>query len=116
MYKLDNSTSLLSVMRIYDIEARGFIQKQFSLINNWDDAWKELLYCILAGTQVSTDIVRKTFLELIKEKEILQFCKITYSPKYFERIISRNLRKSGYRFYKTKAKTIINAQNITKIL
>lgn len=112
--ELNNSTILSPIMKTYDIEAREFIRKQFNSISNWNDAWRELLYCILAGTQISTDIVKKAFFELIRDNGILQFLKIVESPKYFEENISKKLRKSGYRFYNTKTKVIINAAKYYK--
>ncbi len=71
--------------------------------------WFELIYCILAGTQIKTSIVKKAFEKI--------FDNIGYNLTLREIIgsqeISNNLetilKTSGYRFYSSKTKTIFNA-------
>ncbi|MHA1314092.1 MAG: 8-oxoguanine DNA glycosylase [Candidatus Helarchaeota archaeon] len=76
--------------------------------------WFELIYCILAGTQIKTTIVQKTFNNLIDNYyDMLRLENITESPLNLI-YISNCLRNSGYRFHKTKALVILNAAEFFK--
>jgi N-glycosylase/DNA lyase len=68
------------VIRLHKDVSEQFLENQNNGINTWNDAWRELIYCVLAGTQISTNTVQKSYFDL-----------------------------NGYRFYNTKAKTLINA-------
>ena len=110
---LDQSqTDFSTLIILHDKSGDDFLEDMANSINNWDDAWKEMLYCILAGTQVSTDIVRKTYFGLIESiPEALDFKAVKKSPIEMQQKIALTLKKRGYRFYETKSNTMINAAN-----
>ncbi len=106
LIKFEDNFEKLLTLHFYDSEQ--FIEEQSEAIKTWEDAWRELVYCILAGTQVSNNIVKKSFFNLIEYyPELFEF------PVNKQKInvgrISRILKSSGYRFYKTKAQAIQNA-------
>ena len=104
--KFEDNFEKLFTLHFY--ESEQFIEEQSETIKTWKDAWRELIYCILAGTQVSNNIVRKSFFNLIEYyPELFEF------PEKKQKIsvdrISKILKSSGYRFYKIKARVIQNA-------
>jgi len=77
---------------------------------NLDLAWYELVYCILAGTKVRTKVVEKAYQQLIKNGiDKLHFSTIALEPKKAYKYIKKILKRSGYRFFSSKSKTIVNA-------
>ena len=110
---LDQSqTDFSTLIILHDKSGDDFLEDMANSINDWDDAWKEMLYCILAGTQVSTDIVRKSYFGLIESiPEALDFKAVKKSPIEMQQKIALTLKKRGYRFYETKSNTMINAAN-----
>lgn len=110
---LDQSqTDFSTLIILHDKSGDDFLEDMGNSINNWDDAWKEMLYCILAGTQVSTDIVRESYFGLIESiPEALDFKAVKKSPIEMQQKIALTLKKRGYRFYETKSNTMINAAN-----
>lgn len=107
-----NQTDFSTLIILHDKSGDDFLEEMANSINNWDDAWREMLYCILAGTQVSTDIVRKSYFDLIESiPETLNFKTVKKSPTEMQQKIAITLKKRGYRFYETKSNTMINAAN-----
>lgn len=105
--KLDN---FYQVIRLHKEESEEFLENQVNGIDTWDKAWRELIYCILAGTQISTDIVQKSYFNLISSYKILRdYREIKKHPEKIEAEIVKILKRNGYRFYRTKPKTLINA-------
>lgn len=103
---------LLTLISLHEKTSNEFLDQMSHSINDWEDAWRELLYCILAGTQVSTDVVRRSYLDLIKTvPEILDVNYINTYPLQTKRKIEDTLKINGYRFYITKSNTMINAAN-----
>jgi thermostable 8-oxoguanine DNA glycosylase len=110
-YPLESS-EFSTLILLQDRKGEDFLEEMANSINDWDDAWREMLYCILAGTQVSTDIVKRSYFSLIDSiPEVSDFKVIKKSPMQLQEKIASTLKLSGYRFYKTKSKTIINAAN-----
>lgn len=106
------SSEFSTLIVLHDRRGEEFLEEIADSIKDWDDAWREMLYCILAGTQVSTDIVKRSYFSLIEAiPEVSDFNVIKKSPTQLQEKISLTLKLSGYRFYKTKSKTIINAAN-----
>lgn len=107
-----NSSAFSKLIMLHDRKGEEFMDEMSKSINNWDDTWREMLYCILAGTQVSTDIVRKSYFNLIESiPEVLDYKIIKNSPLECQKKIALTLKKNGYRFPETKAKTMISAAN-----
>ena len=107
-----NQTDFSTLIVLHDKSGDDFLEEMANSINNWDDAWREMLYCILAGTQVSTDIVRKSYFDLIESiPETLNFKTVRNSPTEMQQKIAITLKRRGYRFYETKSNTMINAAN-----
>lgn len=105
-----NSGSFQDLIVLHDSEGDEFLEEMANSINDWDDAWREMLYCILAGTQVSTDVVRKSYFDLIDSNpEVLDFNEVKKSPEKIQKKIALTLKRNGYRFYETKSKVMINA-------
>ncbi len=78
-------------------------------MENWIEAWYELVYCILAGSKVNTKIVQKAYKNLIEfEPEKALFTNLILRPDCIEYLKS-TLKMSGYRFYNSKAEAIVNA-------
>lgn len=103
------SDDFSTLIVLHDRKGDEFLEEQADSINDWNDAWREMLYCILAGTQVSTDIVKRSYFDLIESNpEILDFNTVKKSPKKVQKKISLVLKKNGYQFYETKSKTMIN--------
>ncbi len=103
---------LLTLILLHEKTSDEFLDQMSHSINDWEDAWREMLYCILAGTQVSTDVVRRSYLDLIKTvPEILDINFIKEYPLQTKRKIEDTLKRNGYRFYITKSNTMINAAN-----
>lgn len=106
------SSEFSTLIVLHDKSGRDFLKEMADSINDWNDAWREMLYCILAGTQVSTDIVKKAYFNLIESiPEISDFNAIKKSHLELQNKIASTLKLSGYRFYRIKSKTIINAAN-----
>lgn len=106
----EKSGEFSTLILLHDRKGGEFLEELANSMNNWVDAWREMLYCILAGTQVSNDIVKRAYVDLIKSNpEVLDFNTIKKSPKKIQKKISLTLKRNGYRFYKNKSKTIINA-------
>lgn len=106
------SSEFSTLIVLHDKRGEEFLEEMADSINNWDDAWREMLYCILAGTQVSTEIVRRSYFNLIESiPEVSDFNAIKKSPNQLQDKIALTLKLNGYRFYRTKSKTIINAAN-----
>ncbi len=79
-------------------------------IENWVEAWYELVYCILAGSKVHTKIVLKSYANLIeKEPKNVLFSNLIVEQEKCMRYLKETLRQSGYRFYNSKAETVLNA-------
>ena len=97
------------VIRLHKDVSEQFLENQNNGINTWNDAWRELIYCVLAGTQISTNTVQKSYFDLISYEDILNYKKIKRYPEKTEGEIMKILKSNGYRFYNTKAKTLINA-------
>lgn len=110
MTVLSNSQELSTFLPLHYQKSTDFLEEMDSCVKDWNDAWREMIYCILAGTQVSTIIVKKSYLTLIERvPKILDYNYIAeYSSKY-QKKIATILQKIGYRFYSTKSVTIINA-------
>ncbi len=95
---------------LHDRRGNEFLEEIAESINDWDDAWREMLYCILAGTQVSTEIVRRSYFGLIESMpEILDFKAFKKNPIEIQKKIALTLKRNGYRFYETKSKTMVHA-------
>ena len=107
---LSNSNELSTFLPLHYQKSSIFLEEMDASIKNWDDAWSEMIYCVLAGTQVSTNIVKKSYLNLIDSiPEITDYNYIAKFPDKYEKEIASVLRKTGYRFYSTKSGTIINS-------
>ena len=105
-----NSNELSTFLPLHYQKSSVFLEEMDASIKNWDDAWSEMIYCVLAGTQVSTNIVKKSYLNLIDSiPEITDYNYIAKFPDKYEKEIASVLRKTGYRFYSTKSGTIINS-------
>lgn len=76
--------------------------------------WFELIYCILAGTQVRTLIVKKCFEALLNNINTDLMLENLNNTKNIEERIQETLKENGYRFNFNKAITIINAANFFK--
>lgn len=73
-----------------------------------DGLWSELVYCILAGTQVPIETARRAHSQLcISGIAVLR--SIATRPVDSQRRIAEMLRKSGYRYHGRKASTIVAA-------
>jgi thermostable 8-oxoguanine DNA glycosylase len=107
---LSNSNDLSTFLPLHYQKSTDFLEQMDASIKNWDDAWEEMIYCVLAGTQVSTNIVKKSYLNLIDSiPEVTDYNYIATNPEKYADEISSVLHKNGYRFYSTKSMTIINA-------
>lgn len=113
---LSNSNELSALFTLHYHKSTVFLEETGASITNWDDTWNELIYCILAGTQVSTNIVKKSYLNLIDSiPEITDFNYIARFPEKYEMEIASVLQKTGYRFYSTKSATIINSARFFQV-
>ncbi|WP_371803067.1 8-oxoguanine DNA glycosylase [Candidatus Lokiarchaeum ossiferum] len=75
------------------------------------EMWFELIYTILAGTQVQTKIAKKSYDFLFNNYIDLlhpNFLKNQSDFDYISNLVKNSLKKCGYRFYLTKTKTIYN--------
>lgn len=75
------------------------------------EKWFELIYTILAGTQVQTKIVQKSFNSLFFQfYDILnpRFLRLQKDFSFVIEITEKSLKESGYRFNSQKSKTIYN--------
>jgi len=107
---LSNTNELSTFLPLHYQKSTFFLEEMDASIKNWDDAWTEMIYCVLAGTQVSTNIVKKSYLNLIDSiPEITDYNYIAKFPDKYEKEIASVLRKTGYRFYSTKSATILNS-------
>ena len=107
--KCEKIDAFYQVIRLHEDASEQFLENQNNGINAWNDAWRELIYCVLAGTQISTTTVRKAYFDLISYDDILNYKKIKRYPEKTEGEIVKILKSNGYRFYNIKAKTLINA-------
>ena len=79
-------------------------------IQNWVEAWYELIYCILAGSKVHTKVVQKSYEKLIMEDpEKVLFTSLILRQEEGMKYLKKTLKESGYRFYDSKSETILNA-------
>jgi len=110
MTVLSNSNGLSTFLPLHFQKSTDFLEQMDASIKNWNDAWGEMIYCVLAGTQVSTNIVKKSYLNLIDSiPEVTDYNYIAKYPDKYKSEISSVLHKNGYRFYSTKSITIVNA-------
>jgi thermostable 8-oxoguanine DNA glycosylase len=110
MTVIPNNNELSTFLPLHYQKSSVFLEEMDASIKNWDDAWREMIYCVLAGTQVSTNIVKKSYHNLIVSiPEISDYNYIAKFPDKYEKKISLTLQKTGYRFYSTKSGTIINS-------
>ncbi len=75
------------------------------------EKWFELIYSILVSTQVKTTLVEKCYNNLLEDFfDILHpdFLQKQFEFTSIQEIVEKSLRDDGYRFYKTKSKTILN--------
>lgn len=113
---LSDSNELLTLLILHYQKSTVFLEETDASINNWNDTWNELIYCVLAGTQVSTNIVKKSYLNLIDSiPEITDFNYIARFPEKYEKEIASVLQKTGYRFYSAKSATIINSARFFQV-
>src|SRR5208283_1568807 len=107
---ISDSNVLSTFLPLHYQKSTVFLEEMDASIKNWNDAWVEMIYCVLAGTQVSTNIVKKSYLNLIDSiPEIIDYNHIAEFSDKYEREIAHILRKNGYRFYSTKSSTILNS-------
>ncbi len=79
-------------------------------MENWIDAWYELVYCILAGSKVHTTIVQRSYQNLIEnEPQKVLFTNLILNQNDSVEYIRTTLKISGYRFFNSKTKVILNA-------
>ena len=107
---LSNTHQISSFLSLHYQQSTNFLEEMESSVKDWNDAWREMIYCILAGTQVSTVIVKKSYLTLIESiPRLLDFNYVADYAKKYQKEIANTLQKIGYRFYSTKSVTIVNA-------
>ena len=70
--------------------------------------WNELVYCILAGTQVPIETARRAHTDLVG-LGLVKLNRIADAPETYRRRIGSALQKCGYRYYRQKAATIVAA-------
>lgn len=99
---------LATVIQLYSEESEKFVEDLSESLNSKDDYWCELIYCILAGTQVNNEIVVKSYRSIVETID-WDYNKIDLNTKKYELEISKILKLNGYRFWKGKTKTIVNA-------
>ncbi|HXO20940.1 MAG TPA: hypothetical protein VOA87_13580 [Thermoanaerobaculia bacterium] len=73
-----------------------------------DGAFGELVYCILAGTQVPAETARRAHQELRKKLGTFFIPSKLLEPGA-PALVAESLRQSGYRYHSIKAKAILNA-------
>ncbi len=79
-------------------------------IENWVEAWYELVYCILAGSKVHTNVVQKSYENLIhKDPEKVLFTSLILEQEDCMNYVKKTLHDSGYRFYNAKSEAVLNA-------
>jgi len=89
-----------------------FKQKKNSNLSE-EGKWKEMIYCILAGTQVPVEIARRAQLAILEYKDgngyIWNIDRLSNKSEEDFKQLEKILRNAGYRYPKTKAKCIMNA-------
>lgn len=76
--------------------------------------WFEFIYCILAGTQVRTKIVKKSYESLFEKLGTGLNLRNVANSKNIEDRIMNILKSNGYRFYTSKTISIINTAKFFK--
>lgn len=113
----NDMTDKLKIIRIirdtYDNRANNFFDGRDSSILTDEEKWKELIYCILAGTQVSVEIAKKAhraILEYVDNRgHICDMRRLANKSKDDLDLLERILRKAGYRYPRLKAEYMMNA-------
>ena len=105
-----NTHEISSFLPLHIQQSTDFLDEMGSCVNDWNDAWREMIYCILAGTQVSTVIVKRSYFTLIENiPKILDYNYIAEYARKYQKEIATILQNIGYRFYSTKSIAIVNA-------
>jgi len=107
----DSVTELFRVLfRLHESEVERFTSDQSPIGANWKTAWLELVYCILAGTQVRSESATEAVYALIGDLGGgILFSVMARSPERYTSRMTRVLRNAGYRFPHSKSCAIVSA-------
>lgn len=111
---ISHKSKIIQVIReIYDNRANRFFKGRDNPALTEDEKWKELIYCILAGTQILVEIARRAQIAILEYKDSTGYiCNMGRLAKKSEddlETLERILRGVGYRYPRVKAKCIMNA-------
>ena len=107
----DNIVELINLSSLLYKKQIDSFRAYFNKKKSNAEKWFELIYSILVGTQIKTDKVKFCYNQLLKEYMDLfhpRFLKKLEDFNYLTELIENSLKMNGYRFYKTKSKTIYN--------
>jgi len=109
-----NKLKIIQVIHnTYKDKVFDFFKQKKKLNLSEEGKWKEMIYCILAGTQVPVEIAKKAQLSVIEHKDengvIWNMKRLARKSEMNFEKLEYILRSSGYRHSKTKAKCIMNA-------
>jgi thermostable 8-oxoguanine DNA glycosylase len=98
------------LFRLHESEVERFTSDQSPIGVDWKTAWLELVYCILAGTQVRSESATVAVNALIGDLGgCIAFSVIARSPDRYTSRMTRVLRSAGYRFPYSKSCAIVSA-------
>ena len=104
---------LRQIVSSYEADASAFFVSQLPGLSSWESAWRELVYCILAGTQVKAEIAHRAFDTLMSFPEGLpSYSEIKQKPRVYRPRLGSALTDAGYRYPKSKAATIVHAARV----
>lgn len=108
-----NKLKIIKVIHsTYKYKAYEFFRQKKNLVLSKEGKWKELIYCILAGTQVPVETAKKAQLSILEYKDehgvIWDIKRLAKKSEQDIQKLEYILRNSGYRYPKIKAKCIIN--------
>lgn len=100
---------LVKISAIYRREAGELFREKRKMVATDQGAWLELVYCILAGTQVPVETAKSSWLRLQGCNKILSPPRLVSNESESVSEIEQHLRSSGYRYPRQKAEVIVLA-------
>jgi len=106
----DSLDAFREILELHRVERCALRKAQSQASSDWLSAWVELVYCILASTQIRSEEAGRALLYLVSNLNgLIQYSVIARKPTVCERQISERLTKTGYRFPNSKSSSIVSA-------
>lgn len=106
-----NKSDLEIISCLYLSKSNELFLNKTKLTKSNEGKWRELVYCILAGSQFPVNKLKIIFPVLFSEHRPIFELKSfkTIDPKLRQDEIAKVLKQLGYRYHTAKATTIVNA-------